>query len=151
MSTNKVWELVDLLEGVRPIWCKQIYKKKRNAEGKVKTYKARLVAKGYTQREGIDYEETFSLAAILNSIRIFLSIAATYNCEIWKIDIETVKQNGSLDETIYMDQPEGYKQKRENQKVCRLFKSIYGLKQASSSWNITCNAPKISVLEILFV
>ena len=61
MYFNSVWELVDLPEGVKPIGCKWIYKRKRDSAGKVQTFKARLLANGYTQREGIDYEETFSL------------------------------------------------------------------------------------------
>ena len=82
--SNQVWELVDLPEGVKPIGCKWIYKKKRGTYGRVKTFKIRLVAKGYTQKEGIDYEETFSLVAMLKSICIFLSIAAYLNYEIWQ-------------------------------------------------------------------
>ena len=74
MYSNQVWELVDLPEGVKPIRCKWIYKRKRGADERVETYKARLVDKGYTQKEGIDYEETFSLVAMLKSIRILLSI-----------------------------------------------------------------------------
>ena len=83
MSTNKVWELVDLPEEVRPIGYELIYKKKSNTEGKIETYKAMLVAKGYAQREGIDYEETFSLVVMLKSICILSSIGATNNYEIW--------------------------------------------------------------------
>ena len=59
MYSNQVWELVDLPEGVKPIGCKQIYKRKRGADGRVETYKASLEAKGYTEKEVIDYEETF--------------------------------------------------------------------------------------------
>ena len=82
MYSNYVWELVDPPEDVSPIGCKWIYKKKRGTDGEVETYKARLVAKGYTQKEGIDYEETFSLVAMLKSICILLSISASLDYEI---------------------------------------------------------------------
>ncbi|XP_075494062.1 uncharacterized protein LOC142531724 [Primulina tabacum] len=82
MFSNSVWVLVDTLEEVRPIGCKWIYKRKRSVDEKVETFKARLVAKGYTQKEGIDYEETFSPIAMLKSIRILLSIAAHFDYEI---------------------------------------------------------------------
>ena len=136
MYSNSVWELVDPPEEVRPIGCKWIYKRKRGADGKVETFKARLVAKGYTQREGIDYEETFSPVAMLKSIRILLSIAANLDYEIWQMDVKTAFLNGNLEESIYMVQPEGFVVKGQEQKVCKLLKSIYGLKQASRSWNI---------------
>ena len=83
MYSNSVWELVDLPEGFRPIGCKWIYKRKKGADGKVETFKARLVAKGYTQKEEVDYKETFSPVAMLKSIRILLSIASALDYEIW--------------------------------------------------------------------
>ena len=89
MYSNYVWELVDIPESIRPIGCKWIYKKKRGVNGKVETFKARLVANGYTQKEGVDYEETFSPIAMLKSIRILLSIDATLDYEIWKMDVKT--------------------------------------------------------------
>lgn len=94
------------------------------------------MAKGYTQREGVDYEETFSPVAMLKSIRILLSIAAALDYEIWKMDVKTTFLNGKLDEVIYMDQPEGFKVSGQEGKVCKLNRSIYGLKQASRSWNL---------------
>src|ERR1051325_9452532 len=136
MYSNSVWELIDQPDGIKPIGCKWIYKRKRDAVGKVQTFKARLVAKGYTQREGVDYEETFSPVAMLKSIRILLSIATYYDYEIWQMDVKTTFLNGYLDESIYMSQPEGFIEQNREQKVCKLKKSIYGLKQASRSWNI---------------
>ena len=105
-------------------------------DGKVEPFKARLVAKGYTQKEGDNYEETFSPLAILKSIRILLSIVAAVDYEIWKIDVKTTFLNGYLDESIYMMQPEGFIVEGQEQKVWKLLRSIYGLKQASRSWNL---------------
>ena len=99
------------------------------------TYKARLVAKGCPQKYGIDYDETFSPVAMLKSIRIILAIVAYYDYEIWQMDVKTAFLNGHLQEEVYMIQPEGFVSKDPN-KVCKLQKSIYGLQQASKSWNI---------------
>ena len=136
MYFNSVWELVDPPEDVRPIGCKWIFKRKRGIDGKVETFKARLVAKGYTQKEGVDYEETFSLVTMLKSIRILLSIAACLDYEIWKMDVKTAFLNGYLEESIYMMQPEGFVAKGQQQKVCKLLRSTYELKQASRSLNL---------------
>ena len=83
MYSNKVWELVDAPNEVKPIGCKWIYKRKRGVDGKLETFKARLVAEGFTQKEGINYKETFFPVAMLKSIRILLSNAVVLNYEIW--------------------------------------------------------------------
>ena len=136
MYSNQVWTLVDLPANIKPIGCKWVYKRKRGPDGRVETFKARLVAKGYTQKEDIDYEETFSLVAMLKSIRILLSIAAHLDYEIWQMDVKTAFLNGHLEEDIYMMQPDGFMVNNQEQRVCKLQKSIYGLKQASRTWNI---------------
>ncbi|KAK0574910.1 hypothetical protein LWI29_030765 [Acer saccharum] len=92
----------------KPIGCKWIYKRKRGVDGKVETFKARLMANGYIQKEGVDFDETFSLVAMFKSIRILLSIATHFDYEIWQMDIKTAILKGNLDESIYMMQPEGF-------------------------------------------
>jgi hypothetical protein len=136
MYTNQVWNLEDLPEGIVPIGCKWIFKRKIGADGRIDTYKARLVAKGYRQRQGIDYDETFSPVAMIKSIRVLLAIAAHLDYEIWQMDVKTAFLNGNLEEEVYMIQPEGFTSKESPDRVCKLQRSIYGLKQASRSWNI---------------
>jgi len=136
MGDNQVWNLVDPLDWVRPIECKWIYKKKKDMDGNVHVYKARLVAKGFRHVQGIDYDETFTPIAMLKSIRIILAIAAYFNYEIWQMDVKTVFLNGNLEEDVYMIQPEGFVDPNNARKISKLKKSIYGLKQASRSWNI---------------
>ena len=106
-------------------------------DGNVHTYKARLVAKGFKQTHGIDYDETFSPVAMLKSIRILLAIAAYYDYEIWQMDVKTSFLNGNLLEDVYMIQPEGFVNPKNSRKVCKLQRSIYGLKQVSWSWNLS--------------
>ena len=127
MLENKVWNWSDAPEGVKPIGFKWVFKKKTNMEGKVVTYKARLVAKGYQQRQVDDYDETFSPVAMVKSIQILLAIAAYFNYEILQMDVKTTFLNGNLTEEVYMTQLEGFTSK-DRTKVCKLQKSIYGLK-----------------------
>jgi hypothetical protein len=136
MGENQVWKLVDSPDGVRPIEFKWIYKKKKDMDGNVNIYKARLVAKGFRQVQGVDYDETFSPVATLKSIWIILAIDAYFDYEIWQMDVKTTFLNGNLDEDVYMIHPEGFVNPINARKICKLQKSIYGLKRASRSWNI---------------
>ncbi|GKD69671.1 putative RNA-directed DNA polymerase [Tanacetum coccineum] len=136
MYDNQVWNLVDTTPGLKTVGCKWIFKKKTDMDGKVHTYKARLVAKGYTQTHGIDYEETFSPVAKIKSIRIMLAIVAFHDYEIWQMDVKTAFLNGKLTEDVFMAQPEGFENAKYPKRVCKLQKAIYGLKQASHSWNL---------------
>ena len=133
MHQNQVWYLVYHPEGIVPIGCKWIFKKKIGADGQIDTFKARLVAKGYRQRQGVDYDEIFSLVAMIKSIWILLAIVAHYDYEVWKMDVKTAFLNRNLGEEVYMIQPEGIHPRSFQKKVCRLQRSIYGLKQASKS------------------
>ncbi|KAL0462752.1 UNVERIFIED_CONTAM: Retrovirus-related Pol polyprotein from transposon TNT 1-94 [Sesamum latifolium] len=130
MGSNQVWTLVNLPKGFRPVGCKWVYKRKLGADGEVTAFKARLVVKGYTQRPGVDFEETYSPAAMAKPIRILLVIAAWYDYEIWQMDVKTAFLNSFIEEEIFMDQPEGFTFVGEEQKVFHLQRSIYGLKQA---------------------
>ena len=109
--------------------------KKINMEGNVQTYKSRLVAKGFSQRQGVDYDKTFSPVAMIKSIRILLAIAAYHDYEIWQMDVKTAFLNGNLIEDVYMTQPDGFVIQEHANKICKLQRAIYGLKQASRSWN----------------
>ena len=131
------WEkdLVALPKGRKAIKCRWVFAIK--ADGR---YKARLVAKGYSQIHGIDYEETFSPVARFESIRFLIAHAALENWEMHGMDVETAFLNGDLDEVLYITQPEGFKKKgKDEHKVYRLRKAIYGLKQASRQWYLKFN------------
>jgi len=136
MYENKVWTLEVLPEGRKAIQNKWIFKRKTDADGNVTVYKARLVAKGFSQVQGVDYDETFSPVAMLKSVRIMLAIAAFFDYEIWQMDVKTAFLNGFLKEELYMMQPEGFVDPENADKVCKLQRSIYGLVQASRSWNL---------------
>ena len=131
MHLKLMGTLVDPPEGIIPIGCKQIYKKKFGVDEKVKTFKARLIEKWYKQCEGIDYQDTFSLVAMLKSICTLLAIATYFNYEIWQMDVKMVFLNRYLEKDIYIEQLLGFTFSDSDHKVCKLQRSIYGLKQAS--------------------
>nr|ABW74556.1 copia-like pol polyprotein [Boechera divaricarpa] len=139
MGDNKVWDLVELPNGFRTVGSKWIFKTKRNSKGNIERYKARLVVKGFTQKDGIDYKETFSPVSKKDSLRIVLALVAHYNLELHQMDVKTAFLNGELEEEVYMDQPEGFVATGNENLVCKLRKSIYGLKQASRQWYFKFN------------
>nr|GEX00592.1 retrotransposon protein, putative, Ty1-copia subclass [Tanacetum cinerariifolium] len=135
MKDNQVWRLVDLPPNGKTVGSKWLFKKKTDMDGNAHTYKARLVEKEFTQTYGVDYEETFSPVADIRAIRILIAIAAFYDYEIWQMDVKTAFLNGYLDEDIYMVQPECFIDPKHPRKARKPQRSIYGLKQASRSWN----------------
>eukprot|EP00253_Pinus_taeda_P025674 PITA_25674 len=108
LHKNKAWDLVEFPTGRKPIGSKWVFKKKTNAEGKVEKYKARLVAKGYLEVPGIDFGDIFSPVTKVTSIRLLLSVAATFDFEVEQMDVKKACLRGDLEEEIYMKQPEGF-------------------------------------------
>ena len=132
---NHTWDLVELPKDRKPVGCKWIFKAKYKDDGEIERFKARLVAQGYAQKPGIDFHETFSPVVKHSSIRSLLSYGVNRDMKIHQMDVVTAFLNGNLDEEIYMHQPEGFVQKGQENLVCRLRKSIYGLKQSPRCWN----------------
>jgi hypothetical protein len=97
------------------------------------------VAKGFTQREGIDYTEIFSLVSCKDSLRIIMALVAHYDLELHQMDVKTAFLNGDLLENIYMAQPKGFTVKGKEHMGCHLRKFIYELKQASRQWYLKFN------------
>ena len=134
MDDNNVWEMTELPKDSKRVGCKWVFKTKRDSKGNVERYKARLVAKCYTQKDGIDYKETFSPVSRKDSLRILMALVAHFDLELHQMDVKTAFLNGDLEEEVYMDQPQGFETISKRNLVCRLKKSIYGLKQASRQW-----------------
>jgi len=127
---NQTWDLTDLPSDKKPLNCKWVFKRKGNGTNQI--YKARLVVKGCAQRKDINFDETYSPVIRYNSIRYLFSLAVNLNLHIDQMDAITAFLQGELKHEIYMLQPEGFQQ---DQQVCRLNRSLYGLKQASRIWN----------------
>jgi transposase InsO family protein len=138
-SVNGTWDVVKLPPGKRAIGSRWFMKVKHNADGSLDRYKARLVAKGYSQRPGFDFKETFAPTVRYSTIRTILAIAALEDLELRSVDISHAYLNGTLEEEIYMQQPEGFEVGGPDH-VCRLRKSLYGLKQAGRVWNKTLHS-----------
>ena len=137
LMKNGAWELVEAPPGRNIVTCKWVFKAKRDAEGRIVRFKARLVARGFTQAYGVDYLETYAPVAKLTTYRIIFALAALEQWEIHGMDVITAFLLGKLDEEIFMMQPEGFERQGMKMKmVCRLLRSLYGLKQASRVWNI---------------
>ena len=130
---NGTWDLVELPPGMKAVGSKWVFKIKHNADGSIERFKARLVAKGFSQRPGQDYFETFASTMRHATIRTVLALAAIEDLELRSVDISHAFTNGDIDAEIYMTQPEGFEQSGPRY-VCRLNKSLYGLKQASRLW-----------------
>ncbi|GJY60046.1 ribonuclease H-like domain-containing protein, partial [Tanacetum coccineum] len=147
LHRNNTWVLVDLPIGRKAIGSKWIFKINYKASSEIHRYKSRLVAQGFGQRKGIDYEETFSLVVEMVIVRCLIGIAVSKNWPLFQLDVNNAFLYGDLDEEVYMTLPPGYYDKNKT-KVCKLVKSLYGLKQASRQWNVKLTS---ALLENVFI
>ena len=132
LQKNNTWELVDLPPGRKLVQCKWVFKTRFFANGSTFKYMERLVAKGYSQVHGIDYNDTFAPVAKMDSIRLAVDIAASKQWEVHHMDVKCAFLNRDMNEDIYMHQLEVFV--FNPYLMCRLKKSLYGLKQATKAW-----------------
>jgi hypothetical protein len=128
---NGTFELVKHHGSV--IGCSWLFKIKYKQDGTIEKYKARIVAQGFSQRYGVDFQETYAPVAKLKSIRTILALAALNQLILHQMDVETAFLNGTLIENVYMKPPEGFG--NQQGMVCKLLKTLYGLKQSPREWN----------------
>ncbi len=136
LEKNQTWTLTTLPAGRQPIQNRWVYKLKLNGDGGIRRYKARLVAKGFTQRPGIDFDETFSPVVKHDSLRVVISLTAAMGLKMLQLDVKTAFLNGDLNEELFMEQPIGFVNPDRRGAVCKLNRSLYGLKQAPRAWNL---------------
>ncbi|CAM8895692.1 unnamed protein product [Rhodiola kirilowii] len=133
LLANETWELVELPRGKKALHNKWVYRIKEEANGS-KRYKARLVVKGFQQKYGIDYTDVFTPVVKMTTIRLVLSMVAVEDLELRQLDVKIAFLHGDLEEEIYMNQPKGYLSEGNELLVCKLKKSLCGLKQAPRQW-----------------
>lgn len=161
---NDTWNLVSRTDEMDVIGSRMVLRNKFDANGRLQRRKARLVAQGFSQHPGVHYSQTFAPVARLSTVRLLMSLVARYKCAVSQLDVATTYLNGELEETIYIRTPKDLEetlnflvndcrfendiqnqaksmvhQMKEGDKVCRLNKALYGLRQAGSAWHSKLN------------
>ena len=131
---NDVWEIVPRPTGKLVVTSRWIYKIKHAVDGSIEKYKARCVACGFTQKEGIEYDETFAPYARYTTIKTIISLAVVFGWKLHQMDVKTSFLNGKIDEEVYIEQPKGFVTHGDKSHVCKLKKALYGLKQSLRVW-----------------
>jgi hypothetical protein len=126
---NQVWILVER-PNTNVIGTKWVFQNKQDENGVVTRNEARLVAQGFTQVEGLDFEETYTLVARLKAMRMLLAFATHHDFKLYQMDVKSVFLNGPIQELVYVEQPPGFKDPNFPNHVFKLQKALYGLKQA---------------------
>lgn len=135
LMNNQTWCLMDLPTGKKAIGCRWVFNVKKDKKGNVERFKARLVAKGCSQKYGVNYTETYSPVVRHSTIRMIFAIAASLKLHVHHLDVTTAYLNSDLTDEVYMSQPEYFQSDDSPEKVLRLKKAIYGLKQAGREWH----------------
>lgn len=130
---HNTFELVDLPPGCNALDTRWVFTHKLDQYGNIQRYKARVVAKGFQQEEGVDFQDIYAPTAKKDTERVFLSYVAEHDLELHQADIKTAFLHGDLQEVVYVRQPDGFHE-GGHQKVWRLHKALYGLRQAPRAW-----------------
>ena len=136
LTENNTFTVTQLPEGRTSVGGRWVYSVKLGPDA-IEKFKARYVAKGYNQVQGLDYHETFAPTARITSLRMLLQIAVQYDLIVHQMDVKTAYLNAPIDCEIYVNQPEGFEIESPDGErlVCKLYKSLYGLKQSGRNWN----------------
>ena len=135
LNSQNAWTLVPRPAGRKVIKTKWVFRLKYRANGEIDKYKARFCAKGFSQKKGIDYQEVFSPVIRFDTVRFLFAVIAERKYKIKQIDVVGAFLYGELDETIFIEEPEGFETSKNGETVCKLNKSLYGLKQSPRQWN----------------